>query len=67
MKNKAVEALFRAQFNIPEEVHVGVLFLAVVGEVYEFYVEYSFLGNNYECKIKLNSLSLDDLTVRKIG
>lgn len=66
MKNKAVEALFRAQFNVPEEIKVDVVFKATVGEVYEFWVGCAFLGSRYECTLKLNSLSLDDLTVRKV-
>lgn len=40
MKNSAVRAMVREQFNIPSEMAINVKCLAIVGNVYEFEVEW---------------------------
>lgn len=40
MKNSAVRALVREQFNIPQEMFISINCLAIVGNMYEFEVEW---------------------------
>ena len=59
MKHKAVEALVRIQFNIPEEEPVKVEFLAFYNNKYYFEVSwYSDEGDFYhQCNLTLPHIS----------
>ena len=46
MKNRAVELLFRTQFNIPDDVVVNVMCTSSDDEFYAFYVEWSEPGTD---------------------
>ena len=57
MKHKAVEALVRQQFNIPEDTDVTVTFLALDGRLYDFEIEWwSGESLRYQCNCKLPHL-----------
>lgn len=54
MKNKAVEAMVRVQFNIPNDNKtVSVVFLASDGGMYEFDVSWIATDVSFQFKIKL--------------
>ena len=63
MKNKAVEAMLRVQFNIPKTVNVRVDCLATVDHVYEFEACWYIDDTMHECEFKIPHI---DLTVKDL-
>lgn len=57
MKNKAIEAMIRAQFNVPEDVDVTVEFLAMVQGNYEFEVFWMVDSVHHQCNCVLPQLT----------
>jgi len=63
MKNKAVEAMVRVQFNIPEDTQVTVKCMARVDNMFEFEVEWMDDDNIlYQCPVKLPLISYTEDT-----
>lgn len=58
MKHKAVEAMVRVQFNIPDDIEVLVTFLALYNEHYEFEIEWwSGESVRHQCNCRLPHLA----------
>ena len=59
MKNSAVEALVRAQFNIDKSTYIHIEFIAYVDSVYEFFIEWYDVDIRYYSTVHLPRIIYD--------